>query len=222
MPLERDPRPSARFVGDHLALDFLNTAATPAGVRVDWLRNGADLVGWLERAGAISADAAAKFRAPHHGRDLDRVAEQARALREWLRGFIRWHAGRTLGAAALAEIAPLNRLLVRDDSYGRIEAGDDAGSDSAGAHRHPLRRVRVRRWSAPEQLLQPIAEAIGDLVCHADFRRIRACEAPNCALMFLDKTKAGVRRWCSMAACGNRAKVATYRARASDKRRRRR
>jgi predicted RNA-binding Zn ribbon-like protein len=68
-------------------------------------------------------------------------------------------------------------------------------------------------------LLQPLAEAIADLVSHADFRLIRACEGSACTLMFLDKTKAHARRWCSMALCGNRAKVAAHRARASGKRR---
>jgi predicted RNA-binding Zn ribbon-like protein len=73
----------------------------------------------------------------------------------------------------------------------------------------------VQRWTAPEQLLQPLAEAISDLICHADFRRIRNCNGSDCALMFLDRTKAGGRRWCSMTTCGNRAKVAAHRARAA-------
>ncbi len=207
MPLERDPRPPARFVGDHLALDFLNTAATPAGVRVEWLRNGADLVDCLEQAGGVDGAVAAQFRAKGP-RELDRIAEQARSLRAWLHDFIERHAGRSLRPDAVAELVPLNQLLSRGHSYDRIEAGD-------GRHEAHLFRARVRRWSAPEDLLQPIAEAIADLICRADLRRVRACEGPDCALIFLDKTKAGVRRWCSMATCGNRAKVAAYRARAS-------
>lgn len=207
MPREHDSRPPARFVGGHFALDFLNTAATPGGVAVEWLRNGADLVEWMEQAGAIDVAVAAKFRAAEI-RELDRVAEQARSLRAWLRGFVGRHAGRELRPDAAAELAPLNRQLARDDSYRRIEA--DGKADERKLH-----PVRVRRWSAPEQLLQPIVDAIADLVCHADFRRVRACEGTDCTLIFLDKTKARVRRWCSMAACGNRAKVAAYRARAS-------
>jgi predicted RNA-binding Zn ribbon-like protein len=66
-------------------------------------------------------------------------------------------------------------------------------------------------------LLQPIADAIADLICHADFRLIRDCEGPVCTLKFLDRTKAHGRRWCSMAACGNRAKVAAFRTRAAGK-----
>ena len=210
-----NPRPAAFFVGDHLALDFLNSMATPSGVRTEWLRHGPDLVDWLEQAGAIEATVATRYRA--EGEALDGVAEQARSLRGWLRAFVLRHAGSELGAEVLADLAPLNRLLARDDSYWQIEAGGEDGPGSA-EDRHPLRRRRSQRWSTPEQLLQPIAEAISDLVCHADFRRIRACEGSACTLMFLDRTKAHARRWCSMAVCGNRAKVAAHRARATGRR----
>ena len=37
--------------------------------------------------------------------------------------------------------------------------------------------------------------------------RIRRCDHPNCVLWFLDTTRNGSRRWCSMAGCGNRAKA---------------
>lgn len=37
--------------------------------------------------------------------------------------------------------------------------------------------------------------------------RIRRCDHPSCVLWFLDSTRNGTRRWCSMAGCGNRAKA---------------
>ena len=60
-------------------------------------------------------------------------------------------------------------------------------------------------------------EAAADLACNADFRLIRACNGRACTLLFLDRTKAHGRRWCSMAVCGNRAKAAAHRARKSRK-----
>jgi predicted RNA-binding Zn ribbon-like protein len=213
------PRPAPIFVGDHLALDFLNTRSTPSGIWIEWLGDGADLLDWLERAGAIEPAVAARLRSPGDAlRGLDGVAEQARSLREWLRAFVQRHAGSELSADVVAELAPLNDLLARDDSYSRVEAGGDDAPNRGGHRQHPLRQQRVRRWTTPEQLLQPIAEAIGDLVCHADFRLIRACEGSACTLMFLDRTKAHARRWCSMAICGNRAKAAAHRARVSGRR----
>ena len=122
--------------------------------------------------------------------------------------------GRELEADALAELAPLNQLLAEDDGYLQVAAADGGSLTATGLVQH-----RLRRWTQPEQLLQPIAEAIADLVCHADFRLVRACEGSACTLVFLDRTKAHARRWCSMAVCGNRAKVAAHRARAMTRQR---
>jgi predicted RNA-binding Zn ribbon-like protein len=213
-----DPRPPAFFVGDHLALDFINSRSTPAGMWTDWLRDGAELLDWLEQAGAIEAAVATRFRPDAGDRQaLDEVAGRARTLREWLRGFVERHAGREIGAGAAAELGPLNDLLAQGDSYWQVETGCDP-TDLSAAGQRPLRQRKVRRWTTPEQLLQPIAEAIADLVCHEDFRLMRACEGKACVLFFLDKTKSHARRWCSMAICGNRAKAAAHRARAARKR----
>jgi predicted RNA-binding Zn ribbon-like protein len=42
---------------------------------------------------------------------------------------------------------------------------------------------------------------------------IRQCQSPTCALYFVDTSRKGDRRWCSMSACGNKAKVAGFRRR---------
>ncbi|MDT3444159.1 MULTISPECIES: CGNR zinc finger domain-containing protein [unclassified Pseudofrankia] len=43
--------------------------------------------------------------------------------------------------------------------------------------------------------------------------RVRECGRPDCALLFVDESRAGVRRWCSMDDCGARSKMTAYRAR---------
>ncbi len=45
--------------------------------------------------------------------------------------------------------------------------------------------------------------------------RLRSCSADDCALIYLDTSRAGSRRWCSMQRCGNRAKVRKHRAKAA-------
>jgi predicted RNA-binding Zn ribbon-like protein len=197
-------RPTPFFVGDHLALDFLNTIATPRDVPVEWLRDGPDLIDWLEQAQVIAADVAAQFRGSKYRPALDNVAARAREFRDWLRGFVTLHMGKPLTAGAAKALGPLNELLATDASYPMVEA---AGGEQA------VRLRRVRRWESPDELLHPIAAAAADLVCSVDFRLIRACEGPVCSLLFLDRTKAHGRRWCSMAVCGNRAKAAALRAR---------
>ena len=127
----------------------------------------------------------------------------AREFRNWLRGFVTRHMGKPLTTGAAKALGPLNELLAGDTSYPVVEA---AGGEQA------LRLRRVRHWEGPNELLRPIAEAAADLVCSVDFRLIRACEGFPCTLVFLDRTKAHIRRWCSMAVCGNRAKAAAHRA----------
>src|SRR5262245_21880970 len=192
------------FIGDHLALDFLNTIATPKDVPVEWLQNGMDLVKWLEQAKFISPDVESQFRRFKDQRALDRVAARAREFREWLRTFVTRHMGKPLTAGAAKTLGPLNGLLEGDTSCPVVEAGGDEQA---------LRLRRIRRWETPSELLHPIAEAAADLVCNVDFRLIRAYEGSVCSLLFLDCTKAHRRRWCSMAVCGNRAKASAHRAR---------
>ena len=197
--------PPPLLVGDHPALDFLNTVASPAGEPIEWLGSGGDLVAWLVAARLIDGAVGARFRDEADAAEsLDAVAEQARDLRGWWRSFVERHAGRPLDRAAAGELEPLNRLLARDERYRQV---------ATTAAETPFAWRDERRWTKPERLLQPIAEALGDLVVNADFRLVRACEGRGCTLIFLDRTKSHARRWCSMAVCGNRAKAAAHRAR---------
>ena len=199
-----DHRPPAIFVADALGLDFLNSVATPVDTPVDWIDDGNGLLAWLEQAELVPADAREAIRAKAFPGELDRVADQARNLREWFRGFVRKHAGHPLTSEDLTELEPLNHLLGQDEAFARIavQHGNDAG---------PLAFQFVRRWRSPEALLLPIAEAMARFVCAEDFSNIKACEGASCTLMFADRTRGRARRWCSMAICGNRAKQAAHR-----------
>ena len=197
-----DQRPPAIFVGDALGLDFLNSVATPVDTPIDWIDDGDGLLNWLEQAQLAPADALKRIRAEALPGELDKVADQARSLREWFRGFVRKHKGRPLTAKSLAGLEPLNRLLERDGSFKRIVPGPKG---------QPLQLQTIRRWRTPEALLSPIGEALAQLVCTEDFSDVKACEGPACTLLFADHTRGRTRRWCSMALCGNRAKQAAHR-----------
>lgn len=204
-------RPPPLMLGDHPALDFLNTVATPSTTTIEWLASGADLLEWLKLVGAVDEAVAARFHSRSKG--LDAAAEEARSLREWFRVFAKQHAGKKLAASSMAELEPLNRLLADDNVYQQVVAAPKKGRADEGSPAHPLQWAQQRRWDSPRRLLQPIAAAMGDLVCNADFRLVRACEGVGCTLMFYDRTKGHARRWCSMSVCGNRAKAAAHRAR---------
>ena len=197
-------RPPAIFVGDALGLDFLNSIATPVDTPIDWIDDGEGLLSWLEQARLAPADALKNVRAHALPDELDRVADQARTLREWFRGFVRQHKGHPLTGETLTQLEPLNRLLERDESFSRIVHRPADGNG-------PLQLQMVRRWRTPEALLLPIGEALAQLVCTEDFSNVKACEGPACTLLFADHTRGHARRWCSMAICGNRAKQAAHR-----------
>jgi predicted RNA-binding Zn ribbon-like protein len=206
-----DTRPAPMFIADAHGLDFLNTIATPWGSDIEWLGNGQDLLAWLEHAGLVTAGVVKAMRADTIPGELDAVAAQARVLREWFRNFVLTHAGRPVTPNTLAELGPLNRLLERDEAYSEIVASE---THAEAPHDHGLHWHWRRRWRTPDTLLLPIAQAMAELVCDADFTMVKSCEGPTCTMLFLDTTKGHARRWCSMAVCGNRAKQATHRARA--------
>jgi predicted RNA-binding Zn ribbon-like protein len=193
----------ALFVGDTPGLDFLNSIATPVDTPVDWLGDGEGLLNWLDQAKLAPEAVLRDARAHALPGELDKVADQARSLREWFRGFVKTHKGAPLGPAVLAELDPLNRLLERDEAFSRIMVDHGA-----------LRLGTERRWRTPESLLLPIGKALAQLVTTEDFTRVKACEGPACTLLFADHTRGHARRWCSMALCGNRAKQAAHRQRA--------
>src|SRR6516225_2310611 len=113
-------RPPAIFIADSLGLDFLNSIATPVDTPVDWLDSGDGLLRWLAQAKLVPSEALDELKARAMPAELDTVADQARALREWFRGFVRKHMGRRLPPKALQELGPLNKLLERDEAFSQI------------------------------------------------------------------------------------------------------
>jgi predicted RNA-binding Zn ribbon-like protein len=199
-----DHRPPAFFIADAPGLDFVNSIATPVDTPIDSIDSGDGLLSWLEQARLVPGDVLEAIRAQALPGELDKVADQARSLREWFRGFVRAHMGRPLAAKDLRALEPLNRLLERDEAFSRLVRR----RDGEGA---PLELRMMRRWRSPESLLLPIGEALARFVSTEDFSHVKACEGHACTLMFVDRARGRARRWCSMAACGNRAKQAAHR-----------
>lgn len=203
-------KPPAMFVADALGLDFLNSVATLVDTPVDWLDDGNGLIDWLVQAKLIPIDELDALKARARPGELDKVADQARVLREWFRDFVRQHASRPLTVAALKELGPLNSLLEQDEMFSRIEPQHDDGNPGLALRTN-------RRWQSSRSLLLPIGEAMAKFVCEEDFADVKACEGHNCTMLFVDHTRRRARRWCVMAVCGNRAKQAAHRSRLKGK-----
>ena len=209
-------RPPPFFIADNLGLDFLNTIAVPVDTKVEWLSSGEDLLAWLKQSGLVPGDVLAALRKSAVPGELEAIAAQARALRDWFKLFVYKHMGRPLEPASLRELQPLNQLLARDEEFGQIGVRDwlREGEHDRGQEKRETSGLAwrlQRRWQSPESLLFPIARSLADLVCVEDFTYVKACEGPPCTLLFVDRTRSHARRWCSMAVCGNRAKQAAHR-----------
>jgi predicted RNA-binding Zn ribbon-like protein len=208
-------RPPAMFIADSRGLDILNSIATPVDKPVEFIGSGEDFLHWLLEADLVPAEVLAALSSRAAPGELDDVAAQARALREWFRGFVNEYRGKPLPEMALKKLEPLNQLLARDEEFGQIVARDRKRGAPAPSG---LQWEVQRRWASTEVLLIPVAKAMADLVCSEDFSDVKGCEGHGCTLFFLDKTRARARRWCSMAICGNRAKQAAHRKRAKRRR----
>jgi predicted RNA-binding Zn ribbon-like protein len=195
----------AMFIADAPALDFLNSIATPVDEVVDWIGDGQGLIDWLRQAGWVSEHTLQQIAQEAMPGELEMVAGQTRALRDWFRDFVLTHRGQPLSSQALKELAALNRLLARDEGFTQITVTDTDASKLTLAPR--------RRWKTPDSLLLPIAEQLATFICDEDFSDVKSCEGASCTLIFVDHTRGKKRRWCSMAVCGNRAKAAAHRER---------
>ncbi len=74
------------------------------------------------------------------------------------------------------------------------------------------------RWQAEDPASAMLALLVRDaldLATSPEFARVRRCAGPACGALFLDTSRPGTRRWCSMEICGNQAKKSTYRAKAT-------
>jgi predicted RNA-binding Zn ribbon-like protein len=185
------------FVGGHPALDFVNTASRRVGgALVERIGSYSDLLDWSLRAGTVGA--------ARVGELAVMAAAQPRAAAAAVR------RSRELREAAF-------RLFVS-----LIEKEEPAAADLALLNRwtrQSLRRGSVRwdgeRYTIPlpptanplDEPLIVVTPGIVDLLCGQQSGSVSLCADPDCSWLFLDRSPAQARRWCSMADCGNRAKA---------------
>lgn len=124
-----------------------------------------------------------------------------------------------------ADVAPLRELrealweLAQAAVAGRPFAAKHIDAVNAAAAAPPPRAamnpVGERRTTAPvdaSQALSALARDAIDLFTGPLRERVRRCAADDCELLFVDVSRPGRRRWCSMNRCGSRAKMRRYRA----------
>jgi predicted RNA-binding Zn ribbon-like protein len=198
------------FVGNHLALDFLNTRPVLAEGPKELLPDVDALIRWL-----VASDVLTRQEGKTLAKKWRYTPQAAAFLRELLQfrerlraAVVRREAGLSVSDAFITE---LNSLLKKHPSVIALQRkGEKLDLEAALEPENP------------NDVWAPIAATVADLLSNASPARLRKCEA--CIVHFLDTSKKGARRWCSMNICGNKIKVAAYqqRKRVAEKKMRRR
>lgn len=184
------------IVGGNLALDFANTVDDPLGpARHDHLATYDDLLVWSVRTGVLPPDELDGRRraVAQQSRAASAAVRRAQVLREALNG--------VFGAVAAGVTLPSEDWVTL-----RRVAADGLGHAVA----RPSGTGYRLDWASDELLapLWPVADAAVTLLRSGDRRRVKRCA--GCPWLFLDASRSGTRRWCSMEDCGTHEKVKRY------------
>lgn len=152
------------------------------------------------RDSLADADGVAAF-AQQHGLSglglTERDPAALRELREALRAACLAHTGTDMppeASAALERRLTRAELVLTVDGTGRAAVRPAAGLSGVPA------------------VTALIAAAITPAATDGTWQRLKACTAHDCRWVYYDRSPAGRSRWCTMAVCGSRAKMRTYRA----------
>lgn len=188
---------SLTLLGGRLAIDFANAPSYPAAPfsGLSW----EELMLFLEAAQVVSPERGATLLALSQTdpQTADVMLSRAIRLRDALR--------KTFGAMARRQrvagewVTPINAIL-------RITEGHDELVQEDGTWKLEF----VAREGGLDWLLAAIARSAAEILVEGQNARVRTCANPGCGLFFCDTSRTHRRRWCSMAVCGNRHKVASF------------
>jgi predicted RNA-binding Zn ribbon-like protein len=194
------------LIGGDAALDFVNTVSGRDQQPRDWLDGYARLLEWATLARLLPEKNLRALTKKMHSEPAAaaRALARAKELREELFALVR--------AVACGNAPPKSALATLREHW------------LAGSAAHELRfddgRViaNIRADAADLDLIAAmVAYRMVEHVMPQPIERLRVCGGENCSWVFLDSSKAGRRRWCDMAVCGNVAKAQRFYARTRKK-----
>lgn len=197
--MTRNPKiDEMRLDGGVLCLDFVNTVPDRFdGSNRDHLSNFNDLIYWARKVGIL--DKAAFAALEKAGQVNERKARDFFTEALGIRDLIYW----IFRAIALkqkvrpADIGTLNKLTSKYFQFLEVVFQKDRFKEE---------------WNSPPghfyAVTGPIVKSAHQLLLSDTLIRIKEC--PNCGWLFLDTTKNGKRKWCSMEDCGSSAKALAW------------
>ncbi|MFZ0818933.1 MAG: CGNR zinc finger domain-containing protein [Candidatus Acidiferrales bacterium] len=192
------------LVGGRLAIDFANLRF-PDGTNIAPHATYLAFVDFLAASAVVHASSR-----PALLRLWETAPEEAEGLlgnAAELQNALRILFGARIDGAEIVprQVEPINEILAHTEGYDHLEP---LAEHTAG--RPDWRLALHARAQGLPWLLTAIARSAAGLIAEGPRAPIRKCANPGCGLFFYDDSRTGRRRWCSMAVCGNRAKVAAH------------
>jgi predicted RNA-binding Zn ribbon-like protein len=185
-------------------LEFINTLEHERTGDVEHLASLPAALDWLHAHELLHDDSLQRL-LERHASDppaAQRSMAKIRRVRTAMRGLVDATVERR--PPQRRQLAEVNRALRTPFTYVLVPAPDGVSM----GHRHdgdPLDGALAR-----------LAETVAREVSQGHPERLRVCANTECRWVFHDTSRSGRRRWCTMATCGNRAKVARHRQRQRD------
>lgn len=196
IPMRSHSGSTYRFDPGALCLELLTTGGPGEFRRYEVLHAPGDLTAWAERSRLTPTPSLevsdAEVAAARRLRDALFRVTTARALH---------NPAEAADTADPADVGTINEAAAHAPLVPAIGPGGERG------------------WAGTAdgtRLLATVARDAVELLTGPFAHRIRMCSAGNCSLIYVDTSRPGRRRWCSMEHCGNRNKVRTLRARRSE------
>ena len=198
MPAAASPRTLRAFVvvpRRDLCIEFVNTVAWRGSTPAESLHNFAGVLAWLSSTKALPLAAVARLRkwSEAHPAGAAAVFDEIIEIRELVHRML--HALASATTSGHDDLRRFNRAL--DDAAPRALL--DRAEAGFG--------WRINLKPNATAILAPVLWSASDILVGPASARLRACANDRCLWLFLDDSKNGTRRWCSMQSCGNRAKA---------------
>jgi predicted RNA-binding Zn ribbon-like protein len=185
------------LLGGRLAIDFANIPSYPGAPAQDL--SWEELIAFLQAAQIVSAERGASLFALSGSDPGTAQALLSRSVR--LRDGLRKAFGAMVRKESIARewAEPINQIL-------RITEGHDEMVFEGSTWKMEFQA----REGGLDWLLAAIARSAAEIIVEGAQARLHICANPGCGLFFSDNSRTHRRRWCSMAICGNRHKVASF------------
>ncbi len=182
--------------GGSLALDFVNTWADRARPGTDQLESFRRLLDFAREAGLLDKNQA-KTLETSAKQDTSAASETLRAARRFRESLYCLFSSKINGHSPDPDdLARVNRCI--RTAFPNLEI-KSLGEALVWARNNGPARL--------DSLIWPIIRSAAELLTSPEIGLVRQCEGEGCTWLFLDRSRTGQRRWCSMASCGNRAKA---------------